>query len=83
MIYPWVVRTPFTKDTLETWKSAQEYFRDKAQSLGVEITWYKGRGKLVDEKRYHYWLINDEKSAMTFYLAVGDEIYQHGQRGKK
>jgi hypothetical protein len=83
MIHPWVVRTPFTPDQIATWKDAQAYFKELAESMGIQITWYKGRGRVKDEKRYHFWLINDERDALAFYLARGDEITQHGQRGKK
>lgn len=82
-IHPWVVRTSFTSDQLPTWKEAQKFFKDLADSMGIEITWYKGRGKVIDEKRYHYWLINNEKDALAFYLARGDEITQHGVRKPK
>jgi hypothetical protein len=71
----WVVRTPYTAEQVSTYSRAMNYFMDRAQEMGIRLTWRKGRGR-VDDKgpRYHFWEIDNEQDAHAFYLACGDEI---------
>jgi hypothetical protein len=71
----WVVRTPYTRDVVKTFSQAMNYFMDRAQELGIRLTWRKARGSVNGlGPRYHFWEIDNEQDAHVFYLACGDEI---------
>lgn len=76
----WVVRTSFTPMDHPTWKGAVSHYKMMARLLGINIRWYKGKGRITDPKRYFYWETDNEIDTMAFYLACGDEAYKHGKR---
>jgi hypothetical protein len=79
-----LVRAPYRNSPITpTFKEAKLYFERRAQMMGIEVKWYKGRGYKDDGVRYHYWTLFNEVDANAFYLAVGDHIKQNGVRKKK
>ena len=80
-ITKYVVRTPFGNDGESFHRAMTRIKREALEQLEIVVRWKKGRDKKTG--RYHFWVVEDEKDAMMFLLAFGDQMFKKGDTNER